>query len=391
MAARLTCSWYCLRTKSLAGWTKLKTNLRRAAKGKRKPMKRVSVSRREFIRLLSLSLGAAIIEPLLSACGEGLEAETVPTPPFKKAVSATPHAQKSPSASSPPQTAKVTPAQQAASSSKSGTAPDLAVARRGNPMEMVRRAIAALGGMERFISPGETVVVKPNICVAYHTYEYAATTNPWVVGAVVSLCLKAGARRVLVMDAPFGGSAEEAYSITGIAEQVRLAGGSMVVMSRLKYKQTTIPGGRVLQKTQVYDDVLSADALIDVPILKHHSLARLTLGMKNLMGVVRDRPAMHDRLGEKLADLAGFLRPRLTIIDAVRILRAHGPSGGNLNDVEKADTIIASPDIVAADSYAAYLFGLNPADLSYIQAGTAAGLGRSDLDQLKIEEINIGA
>jgi uncharacterized protein (DUF362 family) len=135
---------------------------------------------------------------------------------------------------------------------------------------------------------------------------------------------------------------------------------------------------------------LNADVLIDVPIAKHHSLARLTLGMKNLMGVITDRPQMHINLGQRLADLSSRVRPHLTVVDAVRILMDHGPTGGSLDDVKKTDTLIASPDIVAADSYAATLFGLRPDDLDYVGAGVSMGLGRSDLGNLKIEEITVG-
>ena len=256
---------------------------------------------------------------------------------------------------------------------------------------MVRRALAALGGMRRFVKPGDDVIVKPNICVAYHTYEYAATTNPWVVGALVKLALDAGARRVRVMDYPFGGSAEQAYVMSGIQEQVQLAGGQMEAMSKFKFVDASIPEGVDLQQCKIYDDVLKADVVIDVPIAKHHGLARLTLGMKNLMGVIYDRPAMHRNLGQRLADLTSRVRPTLTVVDAVRMLVDHGPTGGNLEDVTQTNTLIASPDIVAADSYAATLFGLRPDDLAYVRAGAQMGLGRSDLDSLKIEEINVGA
>ena len=255
----------------------------------------------------------------------------------------------------------------------------------------MRRAIAALGGMERFVPRDANVIVKPNICVAYHTYEYAATTNPWVVGAVVKLCLEAGARSVRVLDYPFGGSAEEAYEISGIAEQVKAAGGEMVVMPRMKFVSIDIPQARALKKSDVYDDALKADVLINVPIAKNHSLARLTLGMKNLMGLIRYREAVHGNMGESLTDLTSLFRPKLTIVDAVRMLMANGPTGGNLDDVKQLNTIIASPDIVAADSYAATLFNLQPEELSYIKAGTQRGLGRSDLKNLHIEEINVGA
>jgi uncharacterized protein (DUF362 family) len=256
---------------------------------------------------------------------------------------------------------------------------------------MVRRAIAALGGMERFVPAGANVIVKPNICVAYHTYEYAATTNPWVVGAIVKMCLEAGARSVRVMDNPFGGTAEEAYEISGIAEQVKAAGGEMVVMSRMKFVRTEIPQAEALKETQAYDDALKADVLINVPIAKDHSLARLTLGMKNLMGLIYFREIVHVDMGNSLADLTSLIRPQLTIVDAVRMLMANGPTGGNLADVKEMNTIIASPDIVAADSYAATLFEMQPDELSYIKAGTERGLGRSDLENLRIEEINVGA
>jgi uncharacterized protein (DUF362 family) len=251
----------------------------------------------------------------------------------------------------------------------------------------VRRTLGALGGMQRFVQPGYNVIIKPNICVAYHTYEYAATTNPWVVGALVRLCFEAGARSVRVMDFPFGGTPEEAYLRSGIQEQVQAAHGQMEIMAPFKFTATDIPEGRDLRSKDIYDEVLNADLVIDVPIAKHHGLARLTLGMKNLMGVITNRSAMHSNLGQRLADLTSRVRPGLTVVDAVRILVANGPTGGNLNDVRKLDSVIATPDIVAADSYAATLFGLQPLDLDYVRAATEMGLGRSDLANLRIEEI----
>jgi uncharacterized protein (DUF362 family) len=127
-----------------------------------------------------------------------------------------------------------------------------------------------------------------------------------------------------------------------------------------------------------------------VPIAKHHSLAKLTLGMKNLMGTIRDREVIHGDIGRRLTDLATFVRPELTVIDAVRILTSGGPTGGNLDAVQKLDTLIVSPDIVAADAYATTLFGLQPDDIAYVREGAGAGLGRSDLGNLKIEEVTVG-
>jgi uncharacterized protein (DUF362 family) len=269
--------------------------------------------------------------------------------------------------------------------------PYMVVARAGEPEALIQRAMAAFGGMQTFVKKGFTVILKPNICTAYHSYEYAATTNPWLVGALVKLCLGAGAKSVTVMDFPFGGTAEEAYVVSGIADQVKAAGGNIVVMSDFKFLPTDIPDGVVLKKTDIYDDILKADVLINVPIAKDHGLARLTMGMKNLLGVVKDRPPLHINLGQNLADLATRIRPTLTVLDAIRILTANGPTGGNLDDVKKLDTIIVSPDYVAVDAYGSTLFGLKPTDLDYVRAGAKSGFGRADIENLKIEEINVGA
>jgi uncharacterized protein (DUF362 family) len=338
------------------------------------------VSRREFIKMTAAGLGALALQPWLAACDRSEQATVKSELPEPGA----------PTGRQEPIESDSTPVQEAIKPGQSTNLPDLVVARNGEPEDLVRNALAALGGMERFVPKGASVIVKPNICVAYHSYEYAATTNPWVVGALVRLAMEAGARSVQVMDFPFGGSAEEAYVRSGIQEQVLAAGGEMVTMPRFKYEEVDLPDAVDLKRTQAFKDALAADVLIDVPIAKHHGQARLTLGMKNLMGLVLDRGAIHRNLGQRIADLASLFRPDLTVVDAVRILTAHGPSGGNLNDVQKLDTVIASADIVAADSYATTLFGKQPSDIAYITAASQMGLGRSDLENMRIEEITAG-
>ena len=340
--------------------------------------------RRAFLQWMAIQMGAIFGGSLLASCGR--------QEPHSLQTTALPIAK-------PIQPTKVEPTgapTQAGEATTEPTAmpinyPHLAVARGGEPEALVRQAVAALGGMQLFVNHGDEVIVKPNACVDYRTYEYAATTNPWVVGEIVRLCFEAGAGRVQVMDFPFGGDSESAYQRSGIQEKVLAAGGEMEPIRFLKFVETEIPNALDLKKCQIYEDVLLADVVINVPIAKHHSLAHLTLGMKNLMGVILDRPYMHGNLGQRLADLTSRVRPALTIVDAVRILRASGPTGGRLSDVQKLDTIIASPDIVAADSYAATLFGLQPTDLSYIVSGLNMGLGRADLETMKIEEIAVGA
>ncbi|MBN1179291.1 MAG: DUF362 domain-containing protein [Anaerolineae bacterium] len=343
------------------------------------------IDRRDFLRWLGAGVGGAVGSALLSACGQRATplptATTLPPTPTH----APPTATLAPGETPPPTTAAPPTAV------PTSAPPYIAVARGGDPEALVERALSALGGIERFVRPGNDVIIKPNICIGYHSYEYAATTNPWVVGALTRLCLGAGALRVRVMDYPFGSTADEAYIRSGIQEQVLAAGGEMELMTAFKFIATDLPDAVDLRRCDIYDDVLTTDVLINVPIAKHHNLARLTLGMKNLMGVIYDRPAMHANLGQRLADLTSRIRPALTVIDAVRILVDHGPTGGSLNDVRQMDTLIASPDIVAADAYAAAtLFDMPPERLAYVEAGVAMGLGRSDLENLAIEEIAVG-
>ena len=266
----------------------------------------------------------------------------------------------------------------------------LSVVHGPDPAAITRAAIDALGGMASFVSTGYDVIIKPNICTDYHTPEYASTTNPIVVGTLVTMCMEAGAKRVRVMDYPFGGTSRSAYAISGIGDAVEAAGGEMHVMNQNKYKVVDIPQGRDITSVEIYPDILEADLLINVPIAKDHGSTRLTLGGKNLMGVILDRGMMHMNLGQRIADLTSLVRPALTVVDAVRILTNHGPTGGDLADVKQLDTVIASRDIVAVDAYAATLFGLTGADIGYIQASAEMGLGTMDLSSITIQEINLG-
>jgi len=265
----------------------------------------------------------------------------------------------------------------------------LAVAHGPDPAAITRAAVEALGGMKRFVKRGADVIVKPNICTDYHGPEYAATTNPAVVATLVSLALDAGARRVRVMDNPFGGPAESAYENSGIGPAVEAAGGVMEIMSPVKYARYELPHARSLTTCDVYRDILACDTLINVPIAKTHGSAVLTLGGKNLMGVVLEPGRFHSDLARRIADLASLVRPQLTLVDAVRILTANGPTGGSLADVRRTDTVVASHDVVATDARAASLFGLRPADVPYIPAMAALGLGRMTVPDKKTRTVEV--
>lgn len=356
--------------------------------------RRPPISRRTFLKLTAtVAAGAALASctPTQSTTAptDTAVTEIKPTLPASptsgNTVTNTNSAENTPVGTNPTETASSAP------EPSPTTAPAyLAVAHGPDPAAITRAAIDALGGMVSFISSGYDVIIKPNICTDYHPPEYASTTNPIVVATLVSMCLEAGAKRVRVMDYPFGGTARSAYAISGIADAVEAAGGEMHVMTQAKYKVVDIPQGKDITSVEIYPDILETDLLINVPIAKHHDATRLTLGEKNLMGVILDRGMMHFNLKQRIADLTSLVRPGLTVVDAVRILTNHGPTGGDLADVRQMDTVIASRDIVAADAYATTLFGLSGADIGYIKASANMGLGTMDLASINIQEIILG-
>ena len=353
------------------------------------------LTRRQFIhRMLALGLTSTSIAAVLeSAACSSPQATAVPPTSALQVPPTVPPTQV-PRAVLPTAAAQATstgaPAPTATSPAPATAAPSsayLSVVRGDDPAALTRRAVNALGGIERFVKAGQSVIIKPNICVAYHGPEYAATTNPQVVAELVKLCREAGALSVTVMDHPFGGTADQAYKISQIGDAVNAAGGQMVVMSSVKFKDTAIPEGKDIKKWPIYQDALKADVIIDVPIAKHHGTTRLTLAAKNLMGLTENRGSLHANLGERIVDLYTLFRPKLIVVDAYRMLMNNGPTGGNLNDVKLAKTVIASHDIIAADAYATTLFGLKADAISYVKVGAARGLGTLDLKSIKIEEI----
>lgn len=264
--------------------------------------------------------------------------------------------------------------------------PDLAVVHGASAAQIVRAAVNALGGIRRFIAKGDVVVVKPNIGWDRRP-EQAATTNPEVVATLVRLCLEAGAGKVKVFDRPCN-DPRRCYVQSGIEAAARAAGAEVSHMDDRKYREVKIPGGVALKAWPIYLDVLEADKLINAPIAKHHGLGRLTLSLKNWMGVMgENRGRIHQRLDEALVDLATVIKPCFTVLDAVRILTANGPQGGDPADVKRLDTVIAGTDQVAVDAYGATLFGLKGADLGYVRAGARRGLGVMDLGRLDIKKL----
>ncbi|MBU4229998.1 MAG: DUF362 domain-containing protein [Desulfurivibrionaceae bacterium] len=262
----------------------------------------------------------------------------------------------------------------------------LAHATGKNYRDLVDRVLSPLGGMEKFVRPSDKVVVKPNIGWDRNPAQ-AANTHPQVVRVLVERALDAGAGEVLVFDRTCN-EERRCYVNSGIQEALAGIKDKRLKLfhpDERKYIPVDIERGKAVRRLDIYRDALEADSYINVPVAKHHGLSRLTMGLKNSMGVLGGtRGAMHHNLGQKLADLATVIRPRLTVIDATRILLANGPQGGNLDDVRVLDTVIASVDPVAADAYATTLFGLKPEEIESTVAAYKLGLGEMDLKKIRV-------
>jgi len=265
--------------------------------------------------------------------------------------------------------------------------PDMVIAQGALPRNVTQAAIEAMGGMKRFIAQGDIVVVKPNIGWDRGP-EYAANTNPEVVATLVMLCLEAGARRVKVFDNPVN-DARRCYVQSGIADAARRAGAEVSFTDDRKFKDMAINGDE-LRNWPLYTDIFEADKVINVPIAKTHGLTRLTLGIKNWMGIMGGRRGrIHFGIDRKLVDVARVIKPTLTVLDAVRILTAGGPQGGDLRDVKKLDTVAVGIDPVSIDAFGATLFGLTGHDIGHVKLAQTAGLGTMDFQKLKINRIKL--
>ncbi len=264
---------------------------------------------------------------------------------------------------------------------------DFAVVTNGSAEQLVSAALAAMGGMKRFVSSGDVVAIKPNIGWD-RTPLHAANTNPQVVAALVREALWAGAKTVVVTDASCNDPGR-CFQRSGIWNAAYEA-GAQVVLPTDHYFRTLRLAGEVLDEWPVYTPLINANKVINVPVAKHHNLSKYTAGMKNWYGVLGGRRnRLHQSIDKSIADLATFMRPTLTIVDGVRVLMRNGPQGGNYDDAREAGTLIASIDQVAADAYGCRLIGQKPENLGYLAMAESRGIGTTKWESLRHREIDL--
>ncbi len=264
--------------------------------------------------------------------------------------------------------------------------PGLALAlNRDDPVQALRGALDAVGGIRRFVRPGERVTIKPNVGWD-RTPEQAANTNPYLVAEMVQQCLAAGASKVIVTDVTCN-DVRRTFVRSGIREAVEAAGGEILLPREEDFIDVAI-GGELLGVWPVLRQTIYTDRLINMPVTKHHTLSGCTIGMKNHYGVLGGRRGvLHQKIDLSIVELARFVRPTLTIVDNTRVLMRSGPQGGSLDDVERRDTVIAATDPVAADARACEFLGLSPEQVGHIAAAHAAKLGTLYYPEAGLEEV----
>jgi uncharacterized protein (DUF362 family) len=251
--------------------------------------------------------------------------------------------------------------------------------------DLVRRAVDALGGMKTFVSRGDIVVIKPNI--GWDRLPiHAANTSPDVVGAVVKLAFDAGAKKVVVADGSCN-DPNRCFQRSGIWRTAYALGAEVVLPAEHRFRTTRIKG-ELLDEWPIFTTLVDADKVINVPVAKHHNLAKYTAAMKNWYGVLGGRRnRLHQSIDISIADLATFMRPSLVVVDATRVLMRNGPQGGNIDDTRVLNTVIATVDQVAADAYGCTLIGQHRDNVPYLKMGHERGLGTMYWENLRWKEV----
>ncbi len=267
--------------------------------------------------------------------------------------------------------------------------PDIWVIKGTDYPSMTRKIVASAGGMDKFVTRGDRVVIKPNIGWDRNVAQ-GANTHPLIVSTLVTLALEVGAAKVMVFDRTCN-EERRCYQNSGIKpalDQMKDRRVHCTHVDDRKFVTITIKQGRSLKEWSFYKDALEADCYINVPVAKHHSSSGLSMGLKNAMGVIGGwRGKIHYNLSAKIADLNLVIRPSFTLVDATRVIIRNGPSGGSLEDVQKLDTMVLGVDPIAVDAYTTTLFGLKPEDIGSTVEGFKRGLGQIDLDRCNLRVI----
>ncbi|UCH35719.1 MAG: DUF362 domain-containing protein [Armatimonadota bacterium] len=257
----------------------------------------------------------------------------------------------------------------------------------------VREAASAACDLREVIPAGARVVLKPNI---FAPYPPPTTTDPRVVVATAELAREAGAGEIVVAEGRSISTARfrsahnttrACAQVTGMAAALEAAGLEFIALEDDEFVEVEVPGADLLHRASVPRTILEADVLISVPVMKVHSLTLVTMGVKNLHGIVSDfdKACSHRyrdyHLPRKLVDLLLIKRPALTVLDALLGQEADHATSGN---PVAMGLIVASTDPVALDAVASDIMGFDPLEIDTTRIAAERGLGVADAGRLRV-------
>lgn len=259
---------------------------------------------------------------------------------------------------------------------------------------MAKAAIDSLGGIAKFVRPGDYVVLKANAGFA-NPPAWATTTHPELVAAVAQLCLDAKAKQVLLLENPVG-RPDKVLERSGIGAALASMSAvkTKVITSPSDYQKVSVPKGVAIQSVGVAKALRSADVFINLPVAKSHSDTGVSFGLKNLMGLIEDRKVFHTmvEIHQAVADLAGVITPQLTLLDATRVLLTNGPAGPG--ETLALGRLVAGAQPASVDAYGLTLARFNQKqmtleDVPCIALAGRAGLGETDVKKLKVKKLTV--
>ncbi len=258
-------------------------------------------------------------------------------------------------------------------------------------LDAARRMMEELGGMSRFVKPGMTVYLKPNMLVKAPPGD-AKTTHPEVVAAFIRLAREAGAARVLVGDCPggpglFGEEIARAYRVCGF-QAVADREGAEIVVNHNKVTRS-VPNGVSAKSFDLVSEMMEADVLIDLCKMKTHALCTMTGAVKNLYGTIYglDKAKYHaiystpKAFNHFLLDIAETVRPVLSVMDAIVGMEGPGPSAGT---PRKRGALLASASPYALDAIAVQLMGWKQSDVLLLTLARERGLLPANLEDIEV-------
>jgi uncharacterized protein (DUF362 family) len=265
----------------------------------------------------------------------------------------------------------------------------MAIARGTDAGAMVRAAIGEMGGIARFIRPGDSVLLKPNVAFD-RAPLLGATTSPAVLKAVAELCREAGAKKIIVADNPIN-QPEGCFFKSGIKAAADEIGAELMLPRRSSFEEVKIDGEVLGTWTTFYEPFAVADKVIGIAPCKDHNLCSGSMTMKNWYGMLGGRRnQFHQAIHGIISDFPHMVKPTLVVLDATRVLMRNGPTGGSLSDVAVGDTLVVGTDMVAVDTFGYSLLGRDAANLSYLHKAAERGLGSTDWKRLNWREIRVG-